>query len=272
MTLSKHVLFLKVGIILTAAVLAGIIFISWRIMPFYPGLCEGAVSKSSYFLKSFNTFPYISYVTTILSLVYTLVFQILIFYFFEKTQSIEVRFISAFVFSLALEAARITLPIMQLMNLPLFYFTIAGRILYFGRFFGALSLFAASLCIGGFKNTKEEQIFFASIIIALLISLQIPIDVLSWDTSLMPRSGFHLMLTVVELCIVVIAVINFFMGSLTRQTREYFFAGIGIFAAYMGRKLLVSADLLIPAIFGFLLLCAGTFFTGIQFRRMYLWQ
>ncbi|GMO27920.1 MAG: hypothetical protein Ta2F_03520 [Termitinemataceae bacterium] len=272
MTLSKHVLFLKTGIILTAVVVSAFTFISWRILPFYPELCEKAAFKSSVFFLSFKTYPYISYITALLSLVYTLVFQVMILYFFEKTQSVEVRFLNAFVFSLAFESARMVLPIMQLMTLPLFYFAIAGRVLLFGRFFGAFSIFAASLCVGGFKNKKEEQIFLTIAIVALLFSLQIPIDVLSWSTSLVPRSGFHVMLDVIEFCIVIISFVNFFMGSITRKTREYFYAGCGIFTAYMGSKLLVSADLIIPAIFGFLLLCAGTWFSGIQFRRMYLWQ
>ncbi|GMO40040.1 MAG: hypothetical protein Ta2B_19850 [Termitinemataceae bacterium] len=271
MTLSKHTSFLRMGTLLALISLGSFIFFSWKIMPFYPGLSEAASYSGSVIFTNVSTFPYISYITALASIVFSLLLQILIYYFFEKTQSIEIRFLSIFVFSLLFEGMRIILPIAQAFNLPSFYINIAARALLFGRLFGVFGIFGASLFVCGLKNQREETVLLPIIFIAALISMRVTIDYLSWDTSLAPHYGYHIMFKLLELLIVLISCANFFVGAWTRNTKEYRLIGIGVFVAFLGRNLLINANLILPACIGFTLLCAGTWFAGMQLRRMYLW-
>jgi hypothetical protein len=210
-------------------------------------------------------------VTVLISLAYAFAGGLLVFYFFEKTPSPELRFLSIFVFSFVFEAMRAIVPLQAAFNLPGFYLNIAARALVFGRLFGVFSLFAASLCVTGFKKIKEENILLPIIVIALLITYQMPVNDLLWNSNLSFLTGYTTMFVCTEFAIILISIAGFCVGAYTRNSREYYFIGAGVFLVFIGKKMLVGADVWPAAVLGFLCLIAGTWLCGLQIRRMYLW-
>ncbi|GMO60142.1 MAG: hypothetical protein Ta2G_20180 [Termitinemataceae bacterium] len=271
MTLSKHVLFLKLGLSLCASGVIGIALISKRILPLYKDLAASAYANSSIFFQTIPAHVYAPFLSAAASLLFALSFLILIFYFFEKTQSMEIRFLSVFVFTLFFEVLRTIIPITQVVNLPLFYIDISARLLIFTRFLGVFSIFAASLFVSGLKQQKEESIMIPAFIIAALIALRVPIDVFSWDTSLAANYGYKMMFRLFEVLVVLIAFSNFIVGAYLRSAKTYIKIGFGILAAFFGRTLLIYASFNVEAFAGFILLCASCFYSGVHLRRMYLW-
>jgi hypothetical protein len=63
----------------------------------------------------------------------------------------------------------------------------------------------------------------------------------------------------------------FVSGAYTRGSHEYYFIAGGILAAIVGRAMLLNADTWQIFFPGVVLLGFGTWFTGVQYRRMYLW-
>jgi hypothetical protein len=116
---------------------------------------------------------------------------------------------------------------------------------------------------------KEEYLAAAIAAAAILFAFRMPVDVFNYDTSLRPLTGFAATFRAADAALGLLAVVCFVSGAYTRGFREYYAVSACLLSAVAGRALLLSADnwLVVP---GFALLCAGTWFAGRQFRRMYL--
>jgi hypothetical protein len=264
-------MFLKISIAIEAVALIGLIAISWKIAPHYAEITAKAVTRSGVLFRFLAPSAFMPLVTVLASLVYAFAGGALLFYFFEKTPSPELRFLSIFIFSFVFEAMRSIVPLQHAFNLPGFYLNIAARALFFGRLFGIFSLFAASLCVTGFKKIKEENILLPIVVIALLITYRMPISDLLWSTSLSFLTGYTGMFASLEFVIILISIASFCVGAYTRNSREYYFIGAGVFLVFIGKKILIAADVWPTAALGFICLVAGTWLCGLQIRRMYLW-
>lgn len=98
-----------------------------------------------------------------------------------------------------------------------------------------------------------------------------PIDGLSWDSTLSLINGYTSMFKLVEIGIILITTVSFFVSAYTRSTREYLFIGIGTLLVYMGRSLLFTADTWVTPFPGLAILMVGTWFICHQLHRVYLW-
>jgi hypothetical protein len=205
------------------------------------------------------------------SVLYAFITTILIYYFFEKTQSPEILFFALFVASFSFEALRVMVPLVAVNNLPNVYLVMSSRVLLIARYFGVFSLFAASVYAAGLGEQKQGNIVFIITIAAMVIALGTPVDGLAWDSSLMMVSGYTAMLKMVEVGIVLITAISFFISAYSRGSKEYIFIGIGSLLAFWGRAILLAADTWITPLPGLALLAAGTWIICVQLHRVYLW-
>jgi hypothetical protein len=276
MTVSKHVILLKGGLAVSLLALAAFVLLAPALFPVYPDMVGKAAVRSGWIaggslsLGPLATAPDAVFAGTGLAVLFAFASNALLFYFFEKTQSVEVRFLSIFLFSFAFELMRLGVPVREVFALPGRAPAVAARLLMFGRFFGLFALFAAGLNAIGLKTQKEEQLVAAIAVAALLFAFRMPIDVFNYDTSLRPLAGFAATFRAADAALGLLAVACFVLGAYTRGVREYYAVSASLLAAVAGRALLLHADnwLIIP---GFLLLCAAAWFAGRQFRRMYLW-
>ena len=275
MTLSVRNIYFRSGIILSLLALVTCLSLSFIVFPVYPQ--AGAVALRTRGLLQplvshfFAAHPYVAFVTMLGAVLYAFITMILIYYFFEKTQSPEIFFFVLFVSSFAFEALRVVVPLGVVHELPSVYLVIASRALLIARYFGLFSLFAASVYAAGLAVQKQGNIVGIIGVAAMIIALGIPVDGLAWDSSLMMLSGYTSMLGMVEAGVVLITALSFFIAAYSHGSREYIFIGIGSLLAFIGRALLLTADTWVSPLPGLALLSAGTWLISVQLHRVYLW-
>jgi hypothetical protein len=276
MTLSSRNIIFKTGIFFSLVSLALITIVSFIILPVYPELIAAAVRRSGGILQAliihfFNPAPYVPFIAMTGAVAYALFASILIYYFFEKTHAPEILFFAFFVLSFTVEGVRVMVPLKNIYELPGVYLIIASRVLLFGRYFGIFCLFTASLYAAGWDVQKHGYVVFIIVIATLMISLNVPIDGLSWDSSLTTIIGYRGMLKMAETVIILITMMSFFISAYFRGAREYIFVGIGSCLVFLGRNILLGADTWITPLPALASLGAGTWFICTQLHRVYLW-
>jgi hypothetical protein len=275
MTLSARNNYFKAGIALSFVSLALGLALSFATFPAYPQAGAAAVRTTGIFQSLVSRFfqpqAYVPLATMTGAALYAFVSLILIYYFFEKTQSPEILFFALFVSAFAFEGLRVLTPLRDVYDLPSFYPVLGARILLFARFFGIFSLFAASVYAAGLGEQKQGTIVFVTAIAALVVALGSPIDGLAWDSSLMLLYGYPSLLKMVEAGAMLITMISFFISAWSRGSREYVFIGIGSFLVFWGRAMLLASDTWITPLPALLLLAGGTWINCVQLHHVYLW-
>jgi hypothetical protein len=276
MTITTRNRFFAAGIVISLIILAAAASSAFSIISAYPQAGDEAVRRpvgliQLLALRFFQPVPYVSYMTMIAAVVYAFVTMIFIYYFFEKTPSPEILFFSIFALSFAFEVIRILVPLRIVNDFPSVFLVISTRALLFFRYLGSFSLFAASVYAAGLGEQKQENIIFITILVTLTLALMIPVDGLSWDSSLTPIYGYSSMFRMVDVGIMIITVISFLIASYSRGTREYVFIGLGSLLVLWGRALLFSADTWLTPFLGIALLVVGTWLICSQLHKVYLW-
>ena len=275
MTLYERNTFFKLGILFCSLCTLLLVFASFLTIPSYQNIDENFHRPNGIFQGITGFFMendyYAVHSSLILSVLFSFIGIILIFYFFERTSAPEILYIAFFTISLSFEVIRLILPMHFIYNFPSVYVRIAFKILFFARYFGIFSLFAASICAAGLDVQKTRNVIFAIFIAVLLIIFGVPIDVLSWDTSLNMVNGFSSTFKMIELTVYLTAMISFFIAAKTRDSKEYIYVAIGMILALFGRNILLNTDNWISPVFGILLLSFGTLFLCSKLHRIHLW-
>ncbi|MDR0474599.1 MAG: hypothetical protein LBH43_13120 [Treponema sp.] len=276
MTLQTRNNYFKAGSIISALALAFVISAAFAALPAYPEAMEESAFRSSGLVQWFlngrmAVSPYIPFISTLGAAVFSLVTLIVIRYSFEKTQSEEIFYIGCFALSMAFECFRIVVPLKNAIGLPGIYLYISSRLLIFGRCLGLFSLFAAGICAAGLRIEKQRNMVITAITVAMILALGIPIDGLSWDSSLNMQSGYVPMFLLVEAGLPVITVLSFFVAAHIRSAKEYIAIGLGILMVFAGRNILLESDTMITPWPGLLFLSAGAWLACSRLHRIYLW-
>jgi len=276
MTLSLRNNFFRGGIILAALSLSIIITGGYFAFHACPQAAASAAIRSRGIIQNFiegitNPSAYVPYWTILGAAVYSLISIILIYYFFEKTQSPEILFFGFFVISMSFEFTRIMVPLKEVYQFPAMYLITASRVLLFGRNFGLFSLFAASVYAAGLDEQKQQTIFLLLVLAALIIALNVPIDSLVWDSTFMLWNGYSSMFVLVDAGIMAVTVITFFISAYTRGSKSYIFVALGAALTFAGRNIVLNSDTWVTLLPGFLVLIAGTWFVCARLHREYLW-
>jgi hypothetical protein len=276
MTLSSRNYLFRAGIAVSVLTMSIIVGVSFVILPLYPSLLPMATRRSADIVRvltgnAAGPAPYVPFITMSAACSYAFITMIFIYYYFEKTQAPEILFFALFALSLTVEASRIMVPLRAAYELPVMSLVMASRALLFGRFFGVFSLFAASLYAAGLEMRKQGNILLIIALVTLILALGIPIDCMSWDSTLSMIYGYSSMFRLVETGIMLITTMTFFVSAYSRGSGEYVFIGIGAFLSYIGRNMLLGADTWISPLPGLAILIAGTWFICSRLHRVYLW-
>ena len=276
MTISARNDFFKAGIILASLSLVLIAAGGHFAFSGYPQAAASAVLRSGGIIQILvggfaNPSAYVPFYTMLIAVLYSLISIILINYFFLKTQSPEILFFGFFVISLSFEFARGMIPLFKVVPFSAMYLMTSSRLLLFGRYFGVFSLFAASVYAAGLDGQKQQNIFFIAALSALIIALNVPIDPLVWDSSFTLLSGYGTMFIMVEIGILAVTMLTFFISAYIRDSRTYIYIGFGTFLVYAGRNILINSDTWITPLPGLLLLAVGTWLICTRLHREYLW-
>jgi hypothetical protein len=276
MTLSSRNVFFRIEIIISAVFLVITGVLALYVLPGCPIAAADAVRRSPGIVQSLaghllDPNPYVPFVSLAGAALYSLVTLILIYTFFEKTQAPEILFITLFVLSLSFETMRLVTPLQKTWEIPSLYLLMASRTLLFGRFFGIFSLFAASVCAAGLESQKQVNIILIAAFIALVVSLRIPIDILTWDSSFSMINGYLSLFRMIETVVLAITIASFFISAWSRGTPEYLIIGTGALLASIGRNMVLSGDTWISPLPGLLLLVAGIWLVCTKLHKVYLW-
>jgi hypothetical protein len=255
-------------------ILTGIL--AFRVLPICPAAAEEAVRRSPGIIQNLIArflapSPYVPFISLAGGGLYSLITLILIYVSFEKTQAPEILFISLFVLSFSFEAARLVTPLQKIRAIPSIYLLLASRTLLFGRFFGIFALFAAGVYAAGLEVQKQLNVIFTIAFISLIVSLGIPIDILTWDSSFSMINGYLSLFRMTETVVLVITMMSFFISAWSRGTPEYVAIGFGALLVYAGRNILLSGDTWISPLPGLLLLAAGAWLICTKLHKVYLW-
>ena len=264
------------GFILSIISLGLLVLGAFYAYPAFPESAASAATRSGGIFHKllqgfFEAQPYIPLWTMFGSVAFSFISTLLVYLFFEKTQSSEILFFGFFIISLSFEFARIIIPLRVLFQFPALYLATASRLLLFSRYFGLFSIFAASIFAAGLGEQKQITIIFIMILAAMIIAINVPVDCLVWDSSLKLINGYDSMFFIVETGVLIITVITFFISAYTRSAKEYVFIGIGSFMAITGRSLLIASDSWFTLIPGILILTVGTWFICSKLHKIYLW-
>lgn len=275
MTLSERNLIFKVGIAGCAGVAALTALLSFLIMPVYPSIEENLQRPSFLFQFIMGKFAagdyYAVHASLVMAVLFALIGIIFIYYSFERTSAPEIVFISLFTVSFAFEIIRLILPLHLVYNFSSFYLLGAARILFFSRYFGLFSLFAASVSAAGLEVQKTRNIILTIVITALVISLSVPIDTYNLDTGLNMAIGYTFMFRVIEVVAFFATVLSFIVARKVKGSGDYIYVAIGVALALIGRNMLIGTDNWVGPIPGILLLSFGTWFICSKLHKIHLW-
>jgi hypothetical protein len=275
MTLSERNTFFKAGIAFCTLVTLLVLVISFLVVPIYPTIEENARRPANIYQTISGLFLGANYYAVHASLVIAVIFSfvalILIRFFFERTSAPEILYISFFALSFSFESIRLTLPMHLLYGFPSFYLLGASRVLFFARYFSIFSLFIAGVYAAGMDVQKTRNVIFFLIITVLVISLGVPIDIQTWDTGLNTISGFSSMFKMIEITVLIITVLSFFIAVKVRGSGDYVYVGIGVVLAMIGRNILLGTDNWAGPVPGILLLSFGTWFLCTRLHKIHLW-
>jgi len=276
MTLSTRNIFFRGGIIIAALSLILVAAGGYFAYPAFPDASASAAMRPGGItekLISGFAWPssYVPLWTMLGAAAYSFIGIILIYHFFEKTQSSEILFIGLFVISLTFEFARIIIPLKNVLPLPAFFLITAPRILFFGRIFGLFSLFASGVYAAGMDAQKQRSFLLMLILAALVIAINVPMDIFAWDSTFQVYAGYRFMFSVIEIGILAITIASFLITAFTRGSRSYVFIGIGVLLAFAGRNILINSDTWITVLPGLTILSVGTWCICSRLHLVYLW-
>jgi len=276
MTLSDRNNVFRLGIVLSFLCLLICLFASLKAMSVYAPMEQEITRRSGGLFqmltgKWFDTKLLAVHWCVAGLVLYSFLSIILIYYFFEKTQSPEILFVTFFAASFAPEALRLLLPLSYVYEIPSLYLLTASRVTLFGRYFGIFSLFTASIYAVGFKAQKQRNVVLIIAVITLIITLGVPIDTGTWDSSLNMIRGYTSMFRLIEVGAFLTTAMSFFIAAWLRSSREFVFIGAGSVLALLGRHVLLNSDAWAALPIGLLLLTIGTWLICTKLHKIYLW-
>jgi len=276
MTLYARNNIFRLGIVLSFLCLLICLFASLKAMSVYAPMEQEIARRSGGLFqmlagKWFDTNLLAVHWTIAGLVLYSFLSMILIYYFFEKTQSPEILFVVFFAASFSLESLRLLLPLSRVYEMPSLYLLMASRVTLFGRYFGIFSLFTASIYAVGFKAQKQRNVVLIIAVVTLIITLGVPIDTESWDSSLNMIHGYISMFRLIEVGAFLTTVLSFFIAAWSRSSREFVFIGTGSALAFLSRHILLNADTWAALPTGLLLLAIGTWLICTRLHKIYLW-
>jgi hypothetical protein len=190
---------------------------------------------------------------------------------FRRVSSAEIYFMTVFLMSLSLELFRIGQPLVDIAEVTPYVGVLLTRLVLFGRFVGALSIFAAGIYTAGADYPRIGSITLLIAALSFLIVYFLPVDSQQIQASFVHvtggREGVDLLLGFLS----VGTIVNYLIGW-SRGHRERG-GGIAVAAAALviGTQLVFNVPAVFPLAVGLILVAAGTATFVFVNRSYYLW-
>lgn len=276
MTLSGRNRLVILGILWSSLMFVILVFFTVQTFSVFPQINQQAVSRPSGFVHALlapilKSNSYTPLGSMIISVVYSLAGIITVYVLFEKTQAPEILFFANFILSLSLEISRMAIPLINYYGISLTYGIFTGKMLLFSRLFGLFSLFLASVYAAGMDMQRYGMLLILNASICLALASGVPVDSMSWDTTLALRFGFADMFLLIEATIVGITILSFFISIKNKSSKDYVYVSIGIVMVLLGREILLHADTYVELFLAVPIFSLGTWMYYKNLHQYYLW-
>ncbi len=190
---------------------------------------------------------------------------------FRKTASPEIFFFLIFLLSLGMEGIRILPATAEILSIPAFFTSVVVRSLYFSRFLGLFSIFAAGLFANGMQYQKLSIAFGIILLTAFTLASTMPVteSVLKSGAGIYLLNIFNIML--VMLTIQTLSVINFIVAWIRNNNRDYLWLALASLMLIAGFELSLRGEGIWYRAAGFGLVCIGTVLFSHRTHEVYLW-
>ena len=201
----------------------------------------------------------------------SLVAVIILYAQFRKTASPEIFFFLLFLLSLGTEGIRILPATAEILAVPAYFSNLVIRALYFSRFLGLFSIFAAGLFSNGMQYQKLSMAFGFILLTAFTLASTMPIsdEVLKSGAGIYMFNIFNIML--IMLTIQSLSIINFIIAWIRNNNRDYIWLAGACLLLLSGFQLSLTGGELWLRAAGFLAMCTGTVLFSRRTHEIYLW-
>ena len=189
-----------------------------------------------------------------------------------KTVSIEVFFFALWVFCQAFELAKVASVALGAGGAGSGAFELITRIALFGRYCGAIAVFAGSLFSVGLKQERTLPMFAMTVMVALFFASVHPLNSIGQGKDLLADRGVAALSRAFESSLVLMAAVDYFIGWRTGRDRAYLMAGLGIMACVAAAGILKTSFLPMVAVMAVPVLIFGTWLHLHSLHDYYLWR
>lgn len=197
---------------------------------------------------------------------------VILYFSFRKTASAEIFFFILFIVSMSFDSLKMVHVLLDAAPVAPYFGTIVTRAIYFGRFFGVLSLFSCGLFATGLPYERLEVVFVAGMLLSLTLASTIPIDMTRSDSWFAMPIGFAKEIQIVTWLLYGIAVVNFVFAAHHSGNRNYLLVAAGVALVIGGRETLFYRLDVLSITISFVLLVTGATIVGERTHEIYLWS
>ena len=185
---------------------------------------------------------------------------------FRRSPSIPVFFVTFFFLSMTLDIFKIGQIVVQSGLFPR-YSPAITRLSIFGHIVGVFALFAAGLYAGGVRMQRHGTVVLVGVMIALSMSVLIPVDTMTLPNHLAYPAGVRASFEVALLVILGLSVANFIQAAIVNQNSRLYVTAAAIALLAVGREILYySAEPVMIILGGGGVILGGAVFTGQHYR------
>ncbi len=275
MTIATRNRFITVALALTTAILVAAIacFIIILAKAMTPEISSGIRPIAFTSKQWFATYSPLATLLSILilpSLALAILVYILIF--FEKTHTTEITFFAVCAFALALESARLLIPLYSNGADSIFILISVSRLVFFSRFLILLVLLAGAIFANGMLMQQIGPGLFILAFFSFSLANSVPINTSSITSNFLALSGYNQTIQIIYMLLGVMTVATYYILGTTRAIENYRQAAFGMLLLIGGYLLLMRVDTWITFVPSALLLLTGTRIYLKSIHNYYLWQ
>jgi hypothetical protein len=216
--------------------------------------------------------PYASLASIGLFPIVSLAGLLYILFAFEKTQTIEITFFAACLFSLSIEAFRLFIPLYQTWLSSGFLAITISRAILVARIFLLLSLLCSGIFTTGQTSQEVGPSIFLLAFFSFALSKAIPFNEGHFSSNFLIQPSYTDMVTLFMLLIGVLCVLVYLIPGKLKTIPEYRQAAGGLAMFLAGYAILSICDSWVFFAAGSILFVAGTCVYLDRLHRYYLWQ
>ena len=190
---------------------------------------------------------------------------------YRRTASAEVFFFIIFLFTIPFEALRSWNALLSIKGAAVIVTVLITRFIYFGRFFGWISLFLSSLFAIDIRYRKFGILLLVGLLISLTLTSAIPLDSSLFLSDFLYRLGDEAAVWLVILAAQLFSTINFIVASFKRQNRRFTLAALAVLLAIIGKECITFVSSPVQIVAGLVLGIAGILLFIRQMNQVYLW-